>query len=198
MRILRAAEGRRTPWKNGGGETVEIAVHPPGAGFDAFDWRVSTALVSADGPFSAFSGVDRTLAVLTGAGLELAVGGDAPLRLTPASAPFSFPADAPCAGRLVGGPVTDLNVMTRRGRFTHAVRPLDLAGPATLDAEGGTALVFCREGRISAGGDVLGAGDAVLFEGALEIAAPGDGAEGLVVTVRPSPSRSRLTRRPAH
>ncbi len=73
-------------------------------------------------------------------------------------------------------------MMTRRGRFTHAVRPLDLAGPATLDAEGGTALVFCREGSIAAGGDVLGPGDAVLFEGALEIAAPGDGAAtGLVV-----------------
>ena len=198
MKILRAAEGRRTPWKNGGGETVEIAVHPPGAGFDAFDWRVSTALVAADGPFSAFPGVDRTLAVLTGAGLELVVGADAPLRLTPASAPFAFPADAPCAGRLVGGPVTDLNVMTRRGRFTHAVRPLDLAGPATLDAEGGTALVFCREGSIAAGGEVLGPGDAVLFEGALEIAACDGAATALVSTVRPSPSRSRPTGRPAH
>lgn len=186
MKILRAAEGRRTPWKNGGGETVEIAVHPPGAGLDAFDWRVSTALVAADGPFSAFPGVDRTLAVLTGAGLDLAVGGDAPLRLTPASAPFAFPADVPCTGRLVGGPVTDLNVMTRRGRFTHAVRPLDLAGPAPLDAEGGTALVFCRDGRIAAGGDVLGPGDAVLFRGRLEISARDGAAEGSLIVIRAS------------
>ena len=29
------------PWKNGGGETTEIAVSPPGAGLDDFDWRVA-------------------------------------------------------------------------------------------------------------------------------------------------------------
>lgn len=182
--ILRAAEGRRTPWKNGGGETVEIAVHPPGADLDGFDWRVSTALVAADGPFSAFPGVDRTLVVLTGAGLELAIGAEAPVRLTADSAPFAFPADAPCAGRLLGGSVTDLNVMTRRGMFAHAVRRLAVAGPVTLDAKGGTMLVICRKGFLAAGGAVLGPGDAVAFGGALEVTAQDGHADGLVVTIR--------------
>ena len=181
--ILRTAEGRRTPWKNGGGETVEIAVHPPGAALDAFDWRISTALVAADGPFSAFPGIDRTLVVLTGAGLELAIGAEPPVRLTADSAPFAFPADAPCAGRLLGGPVTDLNVMTRRGRFTHAVRRLTLGGPEELDAAGGTVLVICRTGRLAAGGAVLGPGDAVAFEGMLEMATQDGGVDALVVTI---------------
>ena len=184
MRILRAADGRRTPWKNGGGETVEIAVHPPGAALDGFDWRISTALVATDGPFSAFSGIDRTLVVLTGAGLELAIGAAAPVRLTADSAPFAFPADAPCTGRLLGGPVTDLNVMTRRGIFVHAVRRLALGGPATLDAKGGTVLVVCRTGGIAVGGAVLGPGDALAFEEALAVAPQDGDADGVVVTIR--------------
>ena len=27
------------PWKNGGGSTIEIAIGPPDAGFENFDWR---------------------------------------------------------------------------------------------------------------------------------------------------------------
>ncbi len=42
------------PWKNGGGETAEIAVFPPSADLSEFGWRISMATVSSDGPFSAF------------------------------------------------------------------------------------------------------------------------------------------------
>ena len=55
MRILRAADYRRMPWKNGSGETVEVAVFPPGASIDDFDWRISIATVAAEnGAFSLF------------------------------------------------------------------------------------------------------------------------------------------------
>lgn len=43
MRILRASDHKRMPWKNGKGETVEIAVFPEGASVDTFDWRISMA-----------------------------------------------------------------------------------------------------------------------------------------------------------
>jgi environmental stress-induced protein Ves len=33
------------PWKNGGGSTTQIAVFPPDAGFEEFDWRVSLATI---------------------------------------------------------------------------------------------------------------------------------------------------------
>ena len=33
MQVLRQADYRRMPWKNGGGETTEVTVSPPGAGF---------------------------------------------------------------------------------------------------------------------------------------------------------------------
>jgi len=129
-RILRAADQVETPWKNGGGVTAEIAAMPPGAGLDAFDWRISRATVAADGPFSAFPGIDRTLTVLDGDGLLLAVGDAPPVRLAADGDPFAFPGDVPSDGRLAGGTVIDLNVMTRRGRVTHAVTRL--AAGATL------------------------------------------------------------------
>jgi environmental stress-induced protein Ves len=53
MRILRAENYRRMQWKNGGGETAEIAVSPDSAGLDDFDWRISMATGQASGgPFS--------------------------------------------------------------------------------------------------------------------------------------------------
>src|SRR5580704_9253002 len=75
MRLLPAGQHRRMPWKNGGGETTEIAVAPEGAGLDALDWRVSMARVATDGPFSAFPSIDRTLSVLAGVGIALAIAG---------------------------------------------------------------------------------------------------------------------------
>ncbi|MCZ0735979.1 HutD family protein [Phreatobacter sp. AB_2022a] len=132
MKHLRAAGHRRMPWKNGGGETAEIAVHPESAGLADFGWRVSMATVASDGPFSLFPGIDRTLAVLTGAGIRLDVEGLGTRRLTPASPPLPFPADAPAGARLIDGTITDLNVMTRRGRYRHSLTPLTATGRQTL------------------------------------------------------------------
>lgn len=53
---LLAANHRRMPWKNGRGETTEIAVWPEGAGLQDFGWRLSMAGVSEHGAFSAFPG----------------------------------------------------------------------------------------------------------------------------------------------
>lgn len=109
------------PWKNGKGETVEIAVSPPGATVDNFDWRISMATVAEDGPFSVFDGIDRTLSVLTGEGITLSVAGHAPTTLRRETSPYGFPADRETHATLVSGPITDLNIMTRRGAFTHSV-----------------------------------------------------------------------------
>jgi uncharacterized protein len=121
MRVLRSVDHKRMPWKNGKGETVEIAVSPPGATVDNFDWRISMATVAEDGPFSVFDGIDRTLSVLTGAGITLSVAGHAPATLRRKTPPYGFPADRETQATLVSGPITDLNVMTRRGAFTHSV-----------------------------------------------------------------------------
>jgi environmental stress-induced protein Ves len=121
--LLRAAERKVTPWKNGLGTTSEIMAYPQAAGLEDFDWRVSIATVTADGPFSHFPQIDRTLSILSGEGILLSVRGT-PTRLTQYSPPFSFPGDVPASAALLGGAVMDLNVMSRRGRITHRVGAL--------------------------------------------------------------------------
>ncbi|EJK84106.1 HutD family protein [Rhizobium sp. AP16] len=166
MRILRASDYKRMPWKNGGGETVEIAVSPEGAGLADFDWRVSMATVATDGPFSVFSGIDRTLSILEGAGMMLFIEGREPVLLTEGSDPLPFAADAPTSATLVDGEITDLNVMTRRGRLTHSVRRIGIDGGDELALGSETALVLCHRGHLDISDRTLSAGDCLLVEDA--------------------------------
>ncbi|MDE1991267.1 MAG: HutD family protein, partial [Rhizobiaceae bacterium] len=159
MKLLRASDHKRMPWKNGGGETVEIAVSPNGAGLADFDWRVSMATVATDGPFSVFPGIDRTLSILDGEGMTLFIEGREPVRLTQASDPLPFAADAPTSATLIDGTITDLNVMTRRGRFTHSVRRLSVKGNSEIAFEGGMSLVLCHRGALEICGQMLSTQD---------------------------------------
>jgi len=117
--LLRARDRIAVPWKNGGGVTREVAISPAGAGFEDFDWRVSIAEVREPGPFSRFENIDRTLVILDGH-LALEIAGRK-MDLDPASAPFAFAGEEACFGRPIDGAVTDLNVMTRRGRASAQV-----------------------------------------------------------------------------
>lgn len=147
MRLIRAKDYRRMPWKNGGGETIEIAVHPKNADTSSFDWRVSMARVEMDGPFSSFPGIDRTLAILDGAGIELSVEGQDVARIE--DAPRSFPGDVTTSARLINGPITDLNVMTRRGSFQSRVTTLELSSPREIVVMSPVALVYCHSGGVA-------------------------------------------------
>jgi hypothetical protein len=142
------------PWKNSGGQTVEIALAPVGAGLGDFDWRVSMARVDVDGPFSTFAGVDRTLAIVDGEGLALSIDGGAPITLLTQSEPLSFPGDVATGAALVNGRVTDLNVMTRRGRFQHRVERLDFSGSVDMKVDATVTLLVCvtRGVRVEAQG----------------------------------------------
>lgn len=128
-RLIRHESLVRTPWKNGGGTTAEVAAYPEGAGFDGFSWRISMADVASDGPFSIFPGIDRTLVLIEGQGVELIVEG-ASYRLDAASPRLSFAGEAVTTARLIAGPIRDLNVMSRRGSSEHAVEVL---APGTTD-----------------------------------------------------------------
>lgn len=165
MRLLRNSDHRRMPWKNGGGETVEVIAHPEGAGLSEFGWRVSMATVASDGPFSVFPGIDRTLAVLSGEGMALSIEGLGDRLLTPETAPLAFPADAPTTARLTGGPITDLNVMTRRGQFVHRLTHHGSEGPLTL-TDGTRLLLALSPLGVSGEDGVIGLQplDAILLE----------------------------------
>jgi environmental stress-induced protein Ves len=160
LQIIRFASLEAKPWKNGGGETMELAACPEGAEFDTFDWRVSLARVASDGPFSAFPGIARTLTLMAGDGLALRVGTAPETILTPSSEPFSFSGDAATSARLLGGPILDLNVMTRRGRARHRVSLLDVGADAVrYRPEPGFLVV--RDGHVEVDGVWLAPFDAV-------------------------------------
>lgn len=146
-RHLPAAARAVRPWKNGGGQTSDVALAPEGASLENFDWRVSIARVETDGPFSLFPGVDRTMAILAGEGLRLAVAGREPFVLAPGSAPLRFAADVATDCRLLGGPVTDLNVMVRRDRARARLRRLRLEAGVAESFESGPALLLWVEGE---------------------------------------------------
>ncbi|MEU3065170.1 HutD family protein [Streptomyces subrutilus] len=184
VRVLRAADRTASAWKNGGGVTREVAARPEGAGPDAFVWRVSLAEVAADGPFSAFPGVDRTLALAEGAGMELTVGG---VRRVVAErfVPRHFAGDEPTACRLLSGPVVNFNVMYRRDAVRARTAVVRSDGGGRGDGHGGrgrplaltagpgeTLLVVALEGAAvlerpdgSGPGERLGPYDAALATG---------------------------------
>ncbi|TGT22998.1 HutD family protein, partial [Mesorhizobium sp. M4B.F.Ca.ET.172.01.1.1] len=147
--ILRPAVHRCLPWKHGRGTTSEIAVLPDGAGLADSDWRVSMARVETSGPFSSFAGIDRTLSVLEGEGIVLDIAGQPPARLTKASAPLAFPGDVPTGATLIGGPITDLNVMTRRDRMTHKVERRPLSGEIRIVPGAATTLVLVVDAGVT-------------------------------------------------
>ncbi len=81
-------------------------MHPPGAGFDDFSWRVSIADVRQGGPFSQFPGIDRCLAVLEGE-MSLKIADRSPVVVSPATPPALFPGDDRTDATLIGGAVVD-------------------------------------------------------------------------------------------
>ena len=164
MILLRAADRVASPWKNGRGVTREVAVHPRDAALDGFAWRVSLATVHAPGPFSHFPETDRTLAVLEGR-MSLTIEG-ARRELGPESAPIAFPGDVPVEAQIGSDPVTDLNLMTRRGRTQGVIERVRLTAPIEINPSP-TTLLFAPlaglEVTFANGAHTLGALDALEF-----------------------------------
>lgn len=135
--LLDPATARAMPWKNGGGTTVELAISPADAGLEDFAWRISTAQVAVDGAFSSFPGIDRNLAVLAGDGMCLQHADGRREMLLSGDAIAVFRGEEAISAQLLGGPITDLNLMTRRGVWKHELQLLEWQGEQALqnDAE---------------------------------------------------------------
>ena len=157
---------RAAPWKNGGGSTTEIAISPPDAGFDDFDWRISLATIMADGPFSSFPGIDRSLMLVDGDSVQLTLDGTRKVTLSAAQPMLWFPGEAAVEAQ-VKGTTTDFNVMTRRDRCRHQLEKI--TAPGKLARRSATTLLFVAgEGHVLArGGEqqfALGRHDALLLD----------------------------------
>ena len=102
LRVLRPADYKRMPWKNGGGTTTELAVYPSNSAI-AYDWRISIADIESNGPFSTFEGYDRYIALLEGVGMELRFDDGEPVRLEHRLQFVKFAGEQRIEGVLVSG-----------------------------------------------------------------------------------------------
>jgi len=162
-RLIRPADHRIVPWRNGGGRTAELAVAPAETPL-GFLWRFSMADVEQDGPFSAFPDCDRTLLLLQGDGVVLTFQDGEVRRLSRPWDLISFAGDRPVDCRLIDGPVRDLNVMVDRRRARMECRVLPGAGERSFPAVR-VRLLYLLSGTGRHGADDLAPGDALLIEG---------------------------------
>ncbi|MCU8017972.1 HutD family protein [Shewanella sp. SM72] len=139
IQLIRYQDCPSTLWKNGGGSTKQLLISPINAEFTEFDYRISIASISSNGPFSSFIGIDRQLVILKGDGVELSINSHERTkqinglgagekisgntdtteykRLTPTDSPFCFTGETSITSQLLGSDVIDFNVMTKRGAF---------------------------------------------------------------------------------
>jgi environmental stress-induced protein Ves len=136
-----------SPWKNGGGSTVNIAVSPRDAGLDEFDWRISLATIAQNGPFSLFHGVDRTLALVEGKGVLLEIEGDGKGVVDELNQVYEFAGEARIGAVLVDGPTRDFNVMTRRAVCSHQFGRRQLHGESEFAPRGDITVLFMAQGE---------------------------------------------------
>jgi hypothetical protein len=142
------------PWKDGGGSTTEVLIHPPGATLaGGFLWRISMAQVPASGPFSSFPGIDRSLMLLSG-GMVLDHGEHGMQFLKAPLEPVGFSGDWATQGRLLCGPCRDFNVLSARGRVRHRLTVVRPRGGTAILPEAPRRVLICLEGE----GEVAGVG----------------------------------------
>jgi uncharacterized protein len=146
-RVVRRRDYRETQWRNGGGVTYEIAREPPAA--DAFEWRLSLARIHRDGPFSDFSGYQRALTLVSGAGCRLSGLRSKPVELRQVGATALFDGAAAITCELLAGPCEDLNLMVRAPGRIVSVEQFSLLAHDTESLRANcSCAAFCLEGAV--------------------------------------------------
>lgn len=108
---------RRTPWKNGGGVTIDIAdaygegVEP--GSWRGMIWRLGRTSIVATGPFSDLTGYERLQTVIVGSGLVLDTP-DGEIDLRQPLYVARYDGGVPIVSRLEDGPVEVVNLIADR------------------------------------------------------------------------------------
>ncbi|NIY91649.1 HutD/Ves family protein [Vibrio diazotrophicus] len=129
--VINQSDYLRMPWKNGLGETLEIAVRREN---DEVLYRVSQAAVVEDGVFSDFSGLHRTLVLLKGEGMHLShtnAHNEYQHHLEPLLSVAHFAGGDRTYAKLSNGAIEDLNIMVREGKAKSDVKTV--FSPASFD-----------------------------------------------------------------
>jgi len=129
------------PWRNGLGSTVELLAETPNKNED-FSWRLSIASVANDGPFSDFSGYDRTLLLLEGSGITLNKPNGIFKVLNSSLDYANFKGEDLIDATLHNGPIKDFNIMTLRSICTSSVTAIDETSESLLNINADKLLVY--------------------------------------------------------
>lgn len=155
------------PWPNGAGITYEVSRHPATGDFD---WRISLADIDNDCPFSVMPGVDRGIVLMEGDHMIL-TNPEQRLRIDELVA-FNYPGEIAYDCTLPAGPAKDLNIMTRRGKFTSKTVVLG-AGAHQIDATNGVHIVVGLRGITTIDGEKLNYRDAARLDGNHKVVSDG-------------------------
>lgn len=120
IEIIQPTQFKTVPWKNGKGETVEMAINPGGT-LENFDWRLSMASVVEDGVFSNFTGYTRNLILIEGDGINLQHNDNKIDRLKNLLDVATFDGGNKTVGNLHTNEITDFNVIARTSAFHSKV-----------------------------------------------------------------------------
>jgi uncharacterized protein len=140
---LNPAAYRHTPWKNGGGVTIDVAEcmlpgFAPG-GWEGMVWRFGRTAIVTAGPFSDLSGFDRQQVLVAGLGLVLKT----PVGEIDVRAPFRpvrFAGETRIISRLEAGPVEVVNLIGDRSRVS--IDLCCLSGGATNTCPAGVQIIY--------------------------------------------------------
>ena len=161
---------RRTPWKNGGGVTVDVADDyaagaAPGS-WSGMLWRLGHTRILAPGPFSDLAGFDRILTVIGGRGLVLQIEGGTALDVREPFRPVRFRGEDRIVSRLEAGPVTVLNLMADRTKYAIDVLILSGGDERPLDATINVVYALEDSAVTIDGSQPLASGEALRIDGA--------------------------------
>ena len=160
---LRPADYKTMPWKNGGGTTTELMAESNGAA-EGYDWRLSIAAVAQSGPFSDFSGYDRSIMLVEGKGFTLEFAEAGTHHLVRSFEPLRFDGAWRTNCTLIDGPVKDFNLIARKN--VHAVLDVLRVADSETVAAAPTTVLHLFRGQVAAAGCNLVAGDSLRIDGA--------------------------------
>lgn len=134
----------KQPWKNGGGSTEQLFVHPSA---DDYAWRMSVAQIDKPGPFSVFDGYMRVIVPLTGAMILKHDTGTGVKIAKFESYRFNGAWQTECF--LLDGPTRDFNFIYRPNRIFVQVGTMNLKNALRLRLNGDRDFLYCAEGGLT-------------------------------------------------
>jgi environmental stress-induced protein Ves len=153
--LLDPAQYRRTPWKNGGGTTIDIA------GQDDV-WRFGRTPITAPGTFSDYSGFDRVQVLVAGRGLVLETP-DGEIDVRHPFKPVRFKGETPIKSRLEAGPVEVVNLIGKRSDV--AIDLVVLAAGRSIALANGVHLAYAAAGAAQVDGHDVPADHCLRIDG---------------------------------